>query len=89
MAAIHDVRVSFELTRREVMAVGAILHGGVIAGLYCAANASFPAVCPSGSYCGASVAAPTPCPAGAPLSNLASTNDAACSAYGTHRLGSM
>ena len=57
--------------------------GGVVAGLYCPVNASFPVVCPSGSYCGASAAAPTACPVGAPLSNLASANVAACSAYGT------
>jgi hypothetical protein len=59
------------------------LPGGVVTGLYCPVNASFPVVCPSGSYCGASAAAPIACPVGAPLSNLAAANVAACSAYGT------
>jgi hypothetical protein len=81
---IRIMCVSFELIRHGVMVAIDGSLAVVVTGLYCPLNASFPVVCPSGSYCGASAAAPTACPVGAPLSNLASADMAACSAYGTH-----
>jgi hypothetical protein len=72
----------FELPRHDVVVAVYVSWWCGSAGLYCPVNASFPVVCPSGSYCGASAAAPTACPDDIPLSNLASADITACSAYG-------